>query len=119
MGIGNAFRNMVSGAAAGASAAKEKLADSASVMRLESEIRQAEADIEHCTGEIGKQYAARYADDINGEFGSYLRQIRKSRSVIAGLRSRINSIKGIRHCQACGNEIDIHAAFCPKCGATQ
>lgn len=119
MGIGDALKGFVSGAAASASAARDKLADGATILRLESEIKQQQADIDRCCSEIGKQYAAKYAGDYGGEFGAYLEQISRAKDKIQSLENEIEAIKGTRKCTNCGAQIDRDAAFCVKCGSKQ
>ena len=119
MGIGDALKDFMSGAAASASAAKDKIAAGATILRLETEIKQAQSDIDRCCVEIGKQYAAKYAGDFGGEFGSYLEQISRAKDKIKSLESQINAIRGTRTCTSCGAKIDIDSAFCVKCGAKQ
>ncbi|MBD5558899.1 MAG: zinc ribbon domain-containing protein [Clostridia bacterium] len=119
MGIGDAIKDFMSGAAASASAAKDKLTDGATILRLETEIKQLQGDIDKWCGEIGRQYAAKYAGDYGGEFGSYLEQISRNKDKIKSLEDQISAIKGTRKCSKCGAEIDIDAAFCVKCGTKQ
>lgn len=119
MGIGDALKGFVTGAAASASAAKDKITDGATILRMESEIKQTQAEIDRLCGEIGKQYAAKYAGDFGGEFGSYLEQISHAKDKIRSLETQIDAIKGSRKCSNCGAQIDIDAAFCVKCGARQ
>lgn len=119
MGIGDALKGFVSGAAASASAAKDKIADGATVLRLETEIKQLQSEIDRCCNEIGQQYAAKYAGDYGGEFGTYLEKISHAKDKIRSLQDQISAIQGTRKCSSCGAKIDINSAFCVKCGAKQ
>lgn len=119
MGFDDAIKGFVSNVAASASAAKDKLQDGATIMRLETEVKQLQNQIDKCCDEIGRQYAAKYAGDYGGEFGAYLEQISKAKDRIRSIEAEISAIRGTRKCSNCGANIDIDAAFCVKCGMKQ
>jgi len=104
-----------------ARSAAKKSGDLVEVTKLTMSINTEEGKIEKLYTEMGKII---YEEYKKGNFSSnsikeICTKIEEHENIIKDMKKKINELKKIKNCTACGEEIDVNAVFCPKCGAKQ
>ena len=83
---------------------------------LEAEIAKEEAQINEMYYELGKLYAANYAQNPAEPFAPAMAVIAQAQEKIATYQDQILDLKGVRRCKGCGAEVAKGVAFCSSCG---
>ena len=66
--------------------------------------------------QIGKLYVERHADCPEPDFVEYIDTIKAAENNIAECRQKLQDLKGVTVCPACGAEVTNESMFCPSCG---
>ncbi len=91
----------------------------AEITRLNSSINGIEKEAAKKYEELGKAYYAKHAadDTYDPDMESYFQDIDESMDQIEGYRDQIRTLKGLRKCPECGQEVSATAQYCNFCGA--
>ncbi len=66
--------------------------------------------------DIGKEYYEKHKDDEDAEFTDNIRAIMNAENTIHELQERILELRGTKHCDKCGANVDESCVYCPRCG---
>ena len=95
----------------------KKANEIAKVTGLNGQISSQESLIDGVFKEIGKLVYDN-KDNIAGlDLSEVIGKIDAAKAEIERLKAEIRTVKGIKVCEQCGEEIADEVAFCPKCGA--
>lgn len=100
---------------AGQTAAK-KTRDLTDITRYNASIGDEERVIRELHGKIGQLYCELHKKDHEEAFSDLIVQVKVAEERIAGYREKIEQLKGMGRCPACGASVPANAAFCPACG---
>ncbi len=103
-------------------ATKEKASDISEEIKLKSKINSLEDGIQELYSEIGKIVYEELKDgkDVSkDEVTPKCEEISRKKDEIEKLRTDILAVKKIKKCTNCGEELDLSADFCSKCGKEQ
>ena len=69
--------------------------------------------------EIGKKVHEiyQYGGSLGKFFDEKYEEIQTAQAGIQGIKSQLDTIKGVKPCPKCGTSVERSAGFCPKCGA--
>lgn len=84
---------------------------------LKGQIATCENTIQKNYKEIGKKYYEIYADKDLNEFSQQMTAIKNAKNAEEELKKKISQIRGTKHCNHCGADVDEHCDYCPKCGS--
>ncbi len=94
----------------------QKGKDVVDTAKLNSAISDEQKKIEKAYEKIGRLYAERHADSPEPDFVEYLDEIKASENAIAECQQKLQDLKGVTVCPACGAEVGTDSMFCPNCG---
>lgn len=103
-------------------ATKEKASDISEEIKLKSKVNSLEDSIQELYSEIGKivYEELRAGKDVSkDEVTSKCEEISRKKDEIEKLKTEILAVKKIKKCINCGEELDLSADFCSKCGKEQ
>lgn len=103
-------------------ATKEKATSISEELKFKSKISDLKDKIEDLYTEIGKIVYEEMKDgkDVSKEaVVEKCEEISKAKDDIEKLKIEILAVKKIKKCAECGEELDIRAEFCSKCGTKQ
>lgn len=103
-------------------ATKEKASDISEEIKLKSKVNSLEDNIYELYSEIGKIVYEEVKDgkDVaKDEVMSKCEEISRKKDEIEKLKTNILAVKKIKKCANCGEELEISAEFCSKCGREQ
>ena len=66
--------------------------------------------------DIGKEYYETHKSESGDAFQAKLDAIKNAEKSILELQKRIQELKGTKHCNKCGANVDDDCIYCPKCG---
>lgn len=95
-----------------------KTKELADTSRLNSMISEEEKVINNQYFQIGKLYVSIHKDNCEDDFAGMIGAIAQAEAKIKDYKMQIQNIKGVQHCEKCGAEVPIGAAFCSSCGAS-
>lgn len=96
--------------------ATQKAKDLSDIARIRMDIRSKKDYINKQYQEIGKAYYEKHRDDESPKYEQVV-LIHEAEEVIDELREQLSQIKGTQRCPQCGQEMDLDADYCSKCGA--
>lgn len=96
--------------------ATQKAKDLSDIARIRMDIRSKNDYINKQYQEIGKAYYEKHKDDESPKYDQVV-LIQEAEEVIDELREQLSQIKGTQRCPQCGQEMDLDADYCSKCGA--
>lgn len=103
-------------------ATKEKATNISEELKLKGKISDLKSKIEDAYTEIGKivYEEMKNGNDVSKDaIVAKCEEISKDNDEIEKLENEILAVKKIKKCTKCGNELDISAEFCSKCGEKQ
>ncbi len=86
------------------------------VSKLNALISDEKREIENIFGQLGRLYADTHREDFEPEFADLMGALLHAEQTIAGYQERIQLIRGVVTCPACGAEVPRGVAFCSNCG---
>ena len=96
----------------------QKTKEFSEIARLTSSISEEERQQSSTYCELGKLYYSRHSTiDAEDEYSPLIRVIIESEQKIAEMKRKVQDLKGIQCCEACGAEVLKGSAFCNNCGA--
>ncbi|GAA6491116.1 MAG TPA: zinc-ribbon domain-containing protein [Candidatus Bariatricus faecipullorum] len=95
----------------------QKTKDVSESMRISTAIREEQAKQQALFRKIGEYYYHVMGSQAAGEVLSWCREIDASREQEAALKDKLQVLKGVIICPACGAEIAANSSFCNNCGA--
>ncbi len=104
-----------------ARAAARKSSELVEATKLKMSISVEEDKIEKLYGEIGKAVYESYCagKEVSDEVRELCDRIEAHFAAIEDMKKKIMELSRIKKCPACGAEIDLDVAFCPRCGEKQ
>lgn len=87
-----------------------KLAD------LRSQATRLEGKIKSCYQNIGEKVYQNEKDQEHTGLEAEFDSINAAFAELDSIHKQIAKLKGLRKCKSCGAQVDMLAAFCPKCG---
>lgn len=91
--------------------------DNIEIVKCNSAVKTCEAKIKELYTEIGERYYNAETDMSRADFADLFEQVQKQQSEIAGLKKKLQDLKGVEVCKICGQEISRGSRFCKWCGA--
>lgn len=115
------FENITKKVTETAKAAAKKSGELVEVTKLNMSINTEQEKIEKAFAEMGKAVYELYSkgEDVGEPFRETCEKIGSYEKVIADMKQKILEMKNEKLCAGCGAELELNAAFCPKCGAKQ
>lgn len=97
--------------------AMQKAQELSEVSRINAQISEEEKKVNATYYQIGKLYVSLHG--LNGEdaFQGMVTAVLEGEQKIAEYRKRIEDVKGVQRCTACGAVVPQGIAFCSTCGA--
>lgn len=96
--------------------ATQRAKDLSDIARIRMDIRSKREYINKQYQEIGKAYYGKHKDDESPKYEQVV-LIHEAEEVIDELREQLSQLKGTQRCPQCGQEMDLDADYCSKCGA--
>lgn len=93
-----------------------KAKDVKDTVKIQMDIKDKESEVTKMYRDLGKAYYQAYKDNETQEFDQVL-AINAAFEEITQLKASLDSLKGIKRCPSCGNQVATDAKFCPECGA--
>ena len=103
-------------------ATKEKATNISEELKLKGKISDLKEKIEDLYTEIGKAVYTEIKDgkDVSKEeVAAKCEEISKAKDDISKIESTILALKKVKKCANCGEELEMDALFCSKCGKEQ
>lgn len=115
------FENLTKKVTETAKVAAKKSGDLVEVTKLNMNIGTEESKIEKVYTDIGKIVFEAYnkGEETSECFKEHCEKIKASQEIIKQMKEKINELKNVKLCSACGTELAAETAFCSKCGAKQ
>lgn len=98
---------------------KEKTSKISEELKLRNKINEAKGKIEDLYEELGKGIYNEYKTSEKYEVETKCEEISNLEDQIAKLKMEILSIKDMKKCISCNEEIEMKDEYCSKCGAKQ
>lgn len=101
---------------------KEKATNLSAEIKIRGKISDYKDKIEEKYSEIGKEVYNQIKEgkDVSKDsIVSKCDEITISQGEISKLKEQLLTLKKVKKCEGCGNEIPIDSDFCPKCGKSQ
>ncbi|HHV59915.1 MAG TPA: zinc ribbon domain-containing protein [Clostridiaceae bacterium] len=104
-----------------AKSAAKKSSNLVEIAKLNMNISSEEDKINKLYAEIGKIAYSSYSagKEVPEEYKTQCESIKTCLDNIKNFKKQIMALKQIKECPSCGNELEIDAVFCSKCGAKQ
>ncbi len=97
---------------------QKKTNDTMAIKRIESQIRDAESEIQGLYTAIGQAAYAAHAEDKPFEGGDeFYAGIDALNARIADFHKELDKLNDVKRCTECGAQVQRLAKFCPQCGA--
>lgn len=96
---------------------KTVVEDGSEIIKLKSSISDEERNMEHIFKEIGKKYLLIYGESNETQFRDLVILAKDTEGKIKSYKKQIQTIKGIKICPKCGEELSANSSFCNNCGA--
>lgn len=96
---------------------KTVVEDGSEIIKLKSSISDEERNMEQIIKEIGKKYLLIHGDSNEVEFKELVLSAKEADRKIKNYEKQIQTIKGIKICPHCGEELSANSSFCNNCGA--
>lgn len=96
--------------------AVEKTKDLAEITRLNSVIKENEAEVDAIYAELGELYYKSHCNDKAPEFADEIQKISALIAETDECRENILDLKGLAKCPYCGAEFSSDETECPECG---
>ena len=88
----------------------------ADVAQLNNAISEKEKRISQLFLSVGEYYYEKHKDDETADELDKIAEINTLYAEIIQNREKINLIKGVTKCEACGADVPLNASFCNACG---
>ncbi len=85
-------------------------------VRVQNQIRKAEAKLKDTYLAIGQKYEELYGTKGDPEFSQYMADIADARAQIAASRAELASLDTASVCPSCNKYVMENQKFCPHCG---
>lgn len=94
-----------------------KAKDITEIAKLSGQIGIKEADLNHIYQELGRLVYAQKSEWFNQQLSEKVGQADEVNQEIERMKKELLSLKGLKVCASCGDEVSDEVIFCPKCGA--
>jgi hypothetical protein len=117
----NTFSDIAKSISKGAEVTIKKSEELFSISKLMLEVSSEKAKIEEIYAKIGEKIYKRYEKGRfeDKEFEDYFKGVEKCKREIRDIKRKIDKVKNIKACVACGCEMSKGSKYCPHCGSQQ
>ncbi len=96
--------------------AMEKTKQMTEVAKIHSKIEEQKKERDKVYKEIGEIYAGKYSEGAPEDLKELLTKIDGFTEKIEEYNKEMDTVKGIKRCPKCNNEMELKDAFCSNCG---
>ena len=96
---------------------KTVVEDGSGIIKFRTLISDEERNMEQITKEIGKKYLIIHGDSDEAEFKELVIAAKEADRKIKNYKKQIQTIRGVKICPHCGEELSANSSFCNNCGA--